>query len=146
MIGLSDRAQPVLRAGVACHKRNLNMAPTRVLVVEDEAIIRMVMVDALTDAGFEVDEAANSDDAERLLDEDGYKLLVTDVHMPGKLDGIELAEHFQTTKPATPILFVTARPDVLARLRKAGIDTKALTKPFSLERLISTVRGLLQNA
>ena len=47
------------------------MAPTRVLAVEDEAVIRMIMVDALTDAGFDVDEAADSDEADRLLDEDG---------------------------------------------------------------------------
>jgi DNA-binding response OmpR family regulator len=47
------------------------MAPTRVLAVEDEAVIRMIMVNALTDVGFEVDEAADSDEADRLLDEDG---------------------------------------------------------------------------
>jgi len=122
------------------------MSPTRVLVVEDEAIIRIAMVDALTDAGFEVDETADSDEGERLLDEDGYKLLVTDIHMPGKQDGVRLAKQLHRNEPSIPILFVTARADVLARLRAAGMTSMTIQKPFSPERLMSTVRGLLQNS
>jgi DNA-binding response OmpR family regulator len=121
------------------------MPPTRVLVVEDEAIIRMIMVDALTDAGFEVDEASNSDEAERLLDEDGYKLLVTDIHMPGRLDGVQLAEQLHRYDSTIPILFVTARPDVLARVRAAGLKSTTLPKPFSPERLVSTVSLILRD-
>jgi len=122
------------------------MSPTRVLVVEDEAIIRIAMVDPLTDAGFEVDETADSDEGERLLDEDGYKLLVTDIHMPGKQDGVRLAKQLHRNEPSIPILFVTARADVLARLRAAGMTSMTIQKPFSPERLMSTVRGLLQNS
>ena len=120
------------------------MAPTRVLVVEDEAVIRMIMVDALTDAGFDVDEAADSDEADR-LDEDGYKPLVTDVHMPGKLDSVQLAEQLHRNEPSIPILFVTARPDVLARERAAGMKSATLPKPFSPDRMISTVSHILRS-
>jgi two-component system, response regulator PdtaR len=120
------------------------MAPTRVLVVEDEALIRMMMVEVLTEAGFDVDEAADSDEAERLLDEDGYKLLVTDIHMPGSSDGVQLAERLHRAEPGIPILFVTARPDVLGRIRAAGIEATTLVKPYDPESLVPIVRGILQ--
>ena len=66
--------------------------PVRILVVEDEDLIRELLVEFLADAGFEVDQASNGDDAARLIEADGCQLLVTDVHMPGKLNGLELAE------------------------------------------------------
>ena len=61
------------------------MAKTRILVVEDESLVRELLVEVLTDAGFQVDEADNADEADRLLDRDGYKLLLTDIHMPGRI-------------------------------------------------------------
>jgi len=57
------------------------MQKPRVLVVEDEALIRALIVETLIDAGFDVEEAGNSDSAARMLEADGYRLLVTDVHM-----------------------------------------------------------------
>ena len=120
------------------------MAKARVLVVEDEAITRSVMVEVLIDAGFQVDEADNSDDALKLLDADGYTLLVTDVHMPGDLDGIDLAGHAQHHKPQLPVVFVSGRPDVYARLRATGIKGLALAKPFPLEDLVAAVTKLVE--
>ena len=93
----------------------------RVLVVEDELLNREIMAEALVEAGFTVDAADSADEAVRMLDEDGYQLLVTDIHMPGRLDGIGLAQHVHGQDPTMPIVFVTGRPDVLARLRDAGI-------------------------
>jgi len=63
------------------------MSPQRILVVEDESLIRELLVEVLTDAGFEVDEAQDTEAAGDLIDADGYKLLLTDVHMPGPRDG-----------------------------------------------------------
>jgi two-component system OmpR family response regulator len=119
------------------------MVHPRVLVVEDEGMIRTLMVEVLQDAGFTVDHAADSDEAVKMLDADGYQLLVTDIHMPGRLDGIELGERAHGREPGLPIVFVTARPDVLARIKDAGIPGASLTKPFTLEKLVSVVRGLL---
>jgi DNA-binding response OmpR family regulator len=113
-------------------------------VVEDESLIRALMVEVLVDAGYSVDQADSSDEAVRLLDADGYQLLVTDIHMPGRLDGIELGQRTHAREPALPILFVTGRPDVLARIRDAGIPGASLPKPFRMERLVSVVRGLLR--
>ena len=115
----------------------------RILVVEDEDLVRDLVVETLTDAGFEVDEARDSDEAVRLLDADGYKLLLTDVHMPGPLDGIELAERAHAKEEGLPVIFVTGRPDVMGRLRGSGLTGAVLSKPFALAEVVSAVRRLL---
>jgi DNA-binding response OmpR family regulator len=78
-----------------------------------------------------------------MLDQDGYQLLVTDIHMPGRLDGIGLARLAHGQNPTLPIVFVTGRPDVLARLRDAGIPGTSLAKPFELEELVRVVTRLI---
>lgn len=118
------------------------MVAIRVLVAEDEDPIRELMVEMLTDAGFTVDEATNADDVVKLLDVNGYGLLVTNVHMPGNHDGIELAEHAQEHGSALPVVFVSGRPDVYSRLQATGIKGVALAKPFALEELVAAVRLL----
>jgi len=64
-----------------------------ILVVEDEFLIRLIVAEELAENGFAVCEAENGDRASALIaaQPDAFTLLVTDVHMPGKLDGIEVA-------------------------------------------------------
>ena len=141
----AERANPVLplvfpllaEAGKA-------MRQMRVLVVEDETINREIMAEALIDAGFSVDAADSADEALRLLDADGYQLLVTDIHMPGRMDGIGLAHEAHSSHPRMPIVFVTGRPDVLSRLRGSGIRGSSLAKPFGLSELVRMVSGLIK--
>jgi two-component system cell cycle response regulator CpdR len=120
-----------------------NMQPVRVLIVEDEYLNRELMAEALVEAGFAVDEADSADAAVPMLDVDGYELVVTDIHMPGRMDGIGLAKHMHAQHPKTPVVFVTGRPDVLARLRDAGIPGTSLAKPFKLDELVRVVRALI---
>lgn len=115
---------------------------SRILVVEDESLVRHLIVEVLTEAGFQVDEASAADEAVKLIDADGYKLLVTDIHMHGRPAGIELAEHARQAEPGLPILFVTARPDVLERLSQWPTKPVFLAKPFSITGLIAAVRSL----
>jgi two-component system cell cycle sensor histidine kinase/response regulator CckA len=110
-----------------------------VLVVEDEALIRSLMVETLLDAGFDVEEAANSDTAAEMLEADGYRLLVTDVHMPGALDGIDLAELAHAHDPDMAVVVVTGRPDVMGRLKRSGIRGATLPKPFQLAELVNVI-------
>ena len=128
------------------HHGQKQMAKTRILVVEDESLVRELLVEVLTDAGFQVDEADNADEADRLLDRDGYKLLLTDIHMPGKLDGVELAQRSLKREPGLPILVVTARPDVLDRLVKPTSIVSNIAKPFNLAGVVATVRRLITEA
>jgi CheY-like chemotaxis protein len=101
------------------------------------------MVEALSDAGYEVDEAETGDLATKLLDEDGYRLVVTDLNMPGRLNGVDVAAYAHQHEPDLPFVFVTGRPDILARLQRAGTPSAVLTKPFPLADLLETVNDLL---
>jgi CheY-like chemotaxis protein len=106
------------------------------LVVEDEPVIRELIAEAWEEAGYEVDAAATTDAAAVLLEADDYTLLVTYVHMPGRLDGLHLAELAGENDPVLPGVVVTGRPDVVHRLRNSGINGTCIPKPFSLEELV----------
>ena len=74
----------------------------RVLIVEDEFLIRMTLFEALSDEGFDVVEAASGDDALVLLrDDPTIRLLLTDLQLPGGLDGRALALKAREAVPAT---------------------------------------------
>jgi len=119
------------------------MPAKRVLVVEDEALNRALMVESLSDAGFQVHEAESVREAESLLSADGYHLLITDIHMPGDANGLDLAARTHQAEPDLPILFVTGRPDVMDQLRGAGIRGAVLPKPFALAELVRAARALI---
>jgi len=89
-----------------------------ILLVEDEAEIRAMLAEVLADAGHEVVEADSGDSAALLLDGPAnFDLLVTDITMPGLLDGIGLAALFRALHASRPILYITGRPDALRRVR-----------------------------
>lgn len=116
----------------------------RVLLVEDEALIRLLMAEVLLDAGFEVVEAPSGDEAAKLLDRtNGFDLLLTDIHMPGELDGVALAEEARRRHPGLPVVYVTGRPDVMERIGRLGPGDAFLRKPYAPSEVISAVRGLL---
>ena len=76
---------------------------TRLLVVEDEHEIRSILVELLQEAGYDVIAAASGDDASVLLQTaPGFDALVTDIHMPGQLDGLALARLFRKQYPRKP--------------------------------------------
>ena len=88
-------------------------APTVVLVVEDEALLRLLLMEVLEEAGFEVIEARTADDAVLLLDHrPDIRLVFTDVDMPGALDGFQLAQYVGITTamwPSSSVLESAAR-------------------------------------
>ncbi|KKC27902.1 chemotaxis protein CheY [Sphingomonas sp. SRS2] len=79
-----------------------------VLVVEDELFVRLMAIDAIEDAGYDVVGVETGDEALTLLDSrDDIRLLFTDIKMPGKVDGLELAERVRERWPALPILLTS---------------------------------------
>ncbi len=115
------------------------MPQARILVVEDEDVIRMLIVETLEDAGYLVDAVNTADAAIHLVDIDGYRLMVTDVHTPGHLTGIDLARHAQTHNPPLPVILVTGRPETVVQLRGLGIKGAVLPKPVPLADLVRAV-------
>jgi DNA-binding response OmpR family regulator len=122
------------------------MPRIRVLLVEDDAVVRAILAETLNDAGYAVDVAESGDVAVRMLDQDGYCALVTDLNMPGKLSGIDIAGMAQAGQPNLPVVFVTGRPDLLDRMRTVKGPAAVLPKPFPLDQLVQTVSTLLSRS
>jgi CheY-like chemotaxis protein len=88
------------------------MSGKTVLIVEDDFLIRMTLAEALADEGFSVAEAASGDEALAMLQDDGsIDLLMTDIQLPGQLDGFALVRAARIRRPDLPVVFMTGRPD-----------------------------------
>jgi CheY-like chemotaxis protein len=84
--------------------------PVSVLLVEDEILISHLVADWLSEHGFAVHEAATADEALRYLDSgEQVDVLFTDVNLPGKIDGAELAQRARERRPELPIIYSSGR-------------------------------------
>ena len=116
-----------------------------VLVVEDEFLIRLILVEELRDAGYEVKEAETAQGALELLEtlDPALSVLVTDIHMPGDKTGLDLAAYVRGHMPKVPIIFTTGRPDVLASVRQLDARQMLVRKPYEPAEIISRIRELV---
>jgi CheY-like chemotaxis protein len=116
--------------------------PCRIVVVEDEFLIRMLAVEALTNAGFVVLEAEHAAGAlvHLKLQADTTSVLFTDIHMPGKMDGLGLAHHAREHWPWIEQLITSG----LATPVAGDIPSKSrfLSKPYELDNVVAHVRAL----
>lgn len=112
-----------------------------ILIVEDEAIIRFELVDFFEDAGFRVLEADNADRAIAILErESTVRIVLTDVQMPGSIDGLRLAHFIRKRYPPTLLLVMSgAEPIAPADLpdRSAFVP-----KPFDPRRVLRQIEQL----
>ena len=113
-----------------------------VLVVEDEPIVLMDAVQALEEAGFEVVDAYDGEHALMKLEErPEIAALFTDVHMPGRVDGVALARMVHERRPDVVLVVTSAA----ARLTRADIpdDGRFVPKPYDGRRVAGLIRDLL---
>lgn len=82
--------------------------PKRILVVEDEPNMRLLIAEELMDAGYEVDEAENADEAVKKFGEKQYDLVTIDIEMPGSMNGLELAGKLREIRRETKLVLLTA--------------------------------------
>ena len=120
------------------------MPAVRVLLVEDEGLIRMVTSEFLRDEGFDVTEAWNGEEAARLLDTVGrFDVLFTDVQMPGSLDGIDLALFARRRHPRVPVLIVSGyAAQLVPRLGALQPAAAFISKPYTLKGIVDALRQL----
>jgi len=116
----------------------------KILVVDDEKLIRWSLGKALQTAGYDVDAATNGVEALQMMEKFRYDIVVTDLRMPG-LTGIELLKKIKEDGSAPPVIFISAY------LSKEAIDDathygvfRCVHKPFHIENILHVVREALE--
>ncbi|MFJ9900868.1 response regulator transcription factor [Streptomyces sp. NPDC091280] len=119
-------------------------APYRLLVVEDDPSIRMLLESALRLSGYEVFGAATGRETLRDIEDCRPDLVLLDVMLPD-LDGLEVTRRLRAAGVRTPVLFLTARGELADRIAglSAGGDDY-VTKPFSIEEVLLRIHAILR--
>ncbi len=122
-------------------------APERgvVLLVEDEPVVSMVVRDALSDLGHTVLEAENGRAGLLIVDSGiGIDLLLTDVGLPGDMNGRQLADAARRLRPGLKVLFITGYADrVAVGNGQMEPGMQAMAKPFALDALAAKVQDMI---
>lgn len=121
------------------------MKKVKVLVVDDEAIVRESLRDWLIDVGYQVFTAENGPKALEIIEKERLGIVITDLVMPG-MDGIEMMERAKEIQPDIEVIIITAYasiPTAIAAMRKGAYDY--IEKPFCPERAELLVKKLAQH-
>jgi len=117
--------------------------PIRVLLVEDEFLIREWIAQALTEQGFAVKTAGNATEALHQIAFGPVDILLTDINLPGTMDGAVLARRMRELKPDLPVIYASAR----ARLLEQGDRVPGsllLPKPYDPATLVRLLLAALR--
>src|ERR1039457_1344268 len=118
----------------------------RILLAEDDPDLSRQLKQALADADYAVDHAADGEEAHFLGDTEPYDAVILDLGLP-KIDGVSVLERWRRDGRDTPVLILTARGAWSEKV--AGFDAGAddyLTKPFHTEELLARLRALLRRS
>ena len=120
-----------------------SVPPRRILIVEDEFLIRLTLAEVLADEGYTVMEAETADEAVKLIEQSpDIDVLLTDIQLPGQLDGRGLVQHVRQTKPDLPVIFMTGRPDTIGP-QGPGARELYVAKPYLPSEICAAVRKML---
>ena len=123
-----------------------HQAGKRLLLVDDEVTLRMVISEALSDAGYTVDVAKNGKEALQVLAKKGHDLIISDINMP-EMNGIDLYHEVGNNYPElkTKTLFLVGSPtdEILSFIKKN--HCRYLTKPFKTSDLVEQIKNILDN-
>ena len=112
-----------------------------VLVVEDEALIRFELIDIFEDEGYRVFAAASADEAIAILDRHGeVRVVLTDMDMPGSMDGLKLAHYIRNRFPPTVLLVASGRDSISAA--DMPEHSAYLAKPFDPAAMLRKIDEL----
>jgi two-component system response regulator (stage 0 sporulation protein F) len=129
-------------APVAC-PANL---PNRVLVVDDDDVLRLLNTVVLVGSGYQVDSAEDGEEAWQALHAKKYDLLITDNNMP-RLTGVELVKKLRSENVDLPVIMVSGEMPTEELNRHPWLHvTATLRKPFSGDELLVTVKGVLHES
>ncbi len=117
-----------------------------ILVVEDDAKLNQIVCAYLNDSGYHTKGCLNPREAYDLMYNNLYDLIVSDIMMP-EIDGFEFAETVRKLNKTIPILFMTAKDDIVSKQKgfQLGIDDY-MVKPINMDELVMRVGALLRRA
>ncbi|MDP1027061.1 response regulator [Sphingomonas sp. KR1UV-12] len=111
-----------------------------VLVVDDEPFIRINAIDVLTDAGFDVLEAADADEAlEIIATHSKIGVLFTDINMPGSMDGLDLARRVHSMRPDIHLILTSGK--VRPNVEQIPDSGKFIGKPYQERQFVALVQA-----
>jgi CheY-like chemotaxis protein len=121
-----------------------SVIPATILVVEDEMMIRMSTVDMVEDAGYAPLEAVDADRAVAILESrSDIALMVTDIQMPGRMDGLDLARAVHARWPSIKIIVVSGD---LKQPIDLPAESRFIGKPLEPRDMISQMRNMIGHA
>ena len=137
---------PVAESETVESERIDHGAGETVLIVDDEATVRMLVTEVLTENGYNVLEADNAPSAMKVIEASpNIALLITDVGLPGGMNGRQLAEAIRMRRKDLKVLFITGFAEnaaVSSGHLEHGMEI--LTKPFAMSALANRVRKILE--
>jgi DNA-binding NtrC family response regulator len=114
-----------------------------VVIVENDVLLRLVTASNLRDAGFEVIEAANPAEALRILDRIPVDVLFSDIDMPGKMDGLALAQWVHRSQVDTRIVLTSRAARALGSAKEYA---SFLPKPYANKDVEHLLRSVLSSS
>jgi PAS domain S-box-containing protein len=134
---------PVRPAGEKAWKK----AGKTVLVVDDEPTVRMLVLEVLNELGYAALEAADGAAGTKILQSPArIDLLITDIGLPGGMNGRQMADAARLRRPGLKVMFITgyAEPSVIGN-DSLGPGMEVMTKPFSLDALALRIKAMIAN-
>jgi len=121
-------------------RRKQDLENPSILVVDDEVLIRMDTMYVLEDAGYCVVEAANSDEAVTMLERcPGITTVLTDINMPGSMDGLQLSRLIRDRWPVIGLVVTSGRFLAKAAQRPSGV--RFIAKPYTPSEIVSALQS-----
>lgn len=120
------------------------MQESRVLIVEDEALVAMALEDILSEAGYAVTLASDAAAAISTLENEHAEIeaVITDIRMPGKLSGWDVGQRARELQPDLPVVYCSG--DQAAEWSARGVPgSLMLRKPFAMSQLVTAVSQLI---
>jgi DNA-binding NtrC family response regulator len=117
----------------------------KILIVEDDPLLKLLTLDIVAEAGFDVLGADNADEAISMLERRAdIVMLLTDINMPGSMDGLKLSHVAHSRWPHIKIVVVSGRADV--SVADLPVDGHFFRKPYHADAMISAIQSLIDPA
>ncbi len=118
---------------------------TRILVVDDEASMREFLSIALGRMGYQVDAVDSAEEAVKVFSESSYDVVISDIRIPGGMNGVELLGALKETDPAVQVILITAYASVDTAVKAVQLDAlDYMIKPFKIEQIKNRIDNAME--